>query len=278
VTTHASTRFDRELIACGPRGAGCITSVYPHAVVVETDAGALVTLAPRDRPLVPFGVGLDPRAVEASVGRHVQFGPRRIAVGGVSIRLEGDGVSLGLPIGPPALGEVLATQLTRLTLPPRTCALLAGGGDDRVLERAATILTALVRALVAPAPTPGGIARRVAALVGLGPGATPTGDDLLTGIAAALGRLGERAPPAGRREYLEALAAVAPDATTPVGRAMLAHAASGHFVEPLRDLAAALGRPGPELDGAIARLAAVGAQSGADLTAGLVALGRAAAG
>jgi len=120
------------------------------------------------------------------------------------------------------------------------------------------------------------VAARVESLVGLGPGATPTGDDLLCGIAAALWRLGPGpGGTAGRTALRAVLAAVPADATTPTSRAMLAHAAEGRFLEPLAVLARALGDRAADLAAAAAALTRVGAQSGADLLAGAVAAGRA---
>jgi hypothetical protein len=203
----------------------------------------------------------------------VVLAAREVTLGGAAVRLAGDGVALEMPAAPAgAAPGLVAAQLAGLALPPRTQALVDGGAADLVAAQAHGALATLVLALAAPAPAAAALARGVAGLCGLGPGATPTGDDLLVGVAAALARLGD---PARVAAYAAALRAAPPDATTPVAHAMLHHAAAGAFLEPLRDVAAALGDPGADLAGAAARLAAVGAQSGADLLAGVVAAARA---
>jgi hypothetical protein len=257
-----TSRFDVALLERGPRGAGRVIAVYAHAAVIEAAEGALMTLVHPERPFVPFGVAVDAAALGLRAGAAVALAGRRLEAGGVTVELVGEGISLALPEAAPPDPRVVAAQLAALALPERTRALLEGRGDV-VVARAHVALHALVDALGTDAP----LTPRIAALTGLGPGATPTGDDLLVGVAAAAWRL---AFPR-RADYCAGLAAMPPAATTPVARAMLAHAARGSFLEPLRDFAAALGAPGAQVAEAAARLAAVGAQSGADLLAGVIA-------
>ncbi len=109
------------------------------------------------------------------------------------------------------------------------------------------------------------VPQAVAALIGLGPGLTPAGDDLLGGALAAL-----RA--AGRNRSAEALAAyVLPRAatgTSRISRAHLACAAQGECGEAVHDMLAALLSGAADLEVPLARVAAVGHTSGWDALSG----------
>ena len=109
-------------------------------------------------------------------------------------------------------------------------------------------------------------------LIGLGPGLTPSGDDVLTGAWATLHAIGH--PCAG------SLAAALGDVdlrTTVVAAAMLRHVARGEVAERIDELLAALLAPTEvrgRLEAAVAQTVAWGATSGSDLLAGvLLALG-----
>jgi hypothetical protein len=130
--------------------------------------------------------------------------------------------------------------------------------------RAAAVLDQLAAALPGEdVDAAGRIARR---LVGLGPGLTPSGDDALIGLAAALHATGHRA-----RGMLDELVDDAPARTTVVAASLLRHAADGEFSERLQYLLAALlgdddAAVRPAIDAAIAW----GATSGTDCLVGVL--------
>jgi hypothetical protein len=104
-------------------------------------------------------------------------------------------------------------------------------------------------------------------LVGLGPGLTPSGDDLLGGALIALRAL-------GRSEIAARLAAwalpLAGQRTGAISAAHLTCAASGEGSFALHDLIAVLLTPdAPGLAEAVAALAAIGHSSGWDMLAGV---------
>jgi hypothetical protein len=112
-----------------------------------------------------------------------------------------------------------------------------------------------------------GAAAAVAArLIGLGPGLTPSGDDVLVGIEASLHALAH--PSAG---FL-ALALGDVDGRTPaLAATFLRHAAAGEFAERLHALMAALLGPDDErIAAAIERAVAWGATSGTDCLVGVL--------
>lgn len=114
------------------------------------------------------------------------------------------------------------------------------------------------------------------AVVGAGPGLTPSGDDVLAGLLAAVVTLGPAvaSPAGGTLEATVARAgrdvvAHARDATTAVSAELLAHAVRGEVAEPAAAvLHAFTGRR--SLAPALDSLLAVGATSGRDLAYGLV--------
>jgi hypothetical protein len=104
------------------------------------------------------------------------------------------------------------------------------------------------------------------ALIGLGIGLTPSGDDFLVGLLAGLEATGDEM----RETLAAAIAAVAPGRTTTFGAALLEHACRGEFSQRLHDvLIATAARDAAGLRRAIARATAYGATSGADTLAGV---------
>ena len=105
------------------------------------------------------------------------------------------------------------------------------------------------------------LAGAVSHVAGLGPGLTPSGDDVLAGILV-VGALTERFSPSELR------AAANTARTHDISRSFLRWAASGHSIEPVHDLLLALaaGRPTDDAEQAVI---AIGATSGHDLLLGL---------
>jgi hypothetical protein len=99
------------------------------------------------------------------------------------------------------------------------------------------------------------------ALLGLGPGLTPSGDDCLVGWLAGLW-VGGAQGRALLAAIAPALLAAARERTGDLGRAFLVAAAAGQVAEPVRDFVVT---PSPSH---LAGLLALGATSGGDLLAG----------
>jgi hypothetical protein len=138
-------------------------------------------------------------------------------------------------------------------------------------------LVALVRGLVAGEVRVAAFRPDAAGLTGLGPGLTPTGDDLLVGLAAMLRRLvgGGLVEPRSAVAFETTLAGLPAEGTTPAARALLEAASRGAFPVVLADFVEAFGGAdsGPDRLRLFAeRLAAIGAHSGSDLLAGALAL------
>lgn len=162
--------------------------------------------------------------------------------------------------------QVAATQAPRVGLGPLLVGLVDEGTSVGALGRAAARSLADVvlalgdgashRAVVAAIP-----------LIGLGPGATPSGDDLLVGLAAGLAATEHALAPA----FAAGVAEAAPGLTTSVAECYLFHAGRLEFSERVHDAAmAVLTGPDAGLERAVRSALAWGASSGADLLVGLL--------
>lgn len=138
-------------------------------------------------------------------------------------------------------------------------------------EHAGRAVPAALAACCAAGDMPGA-AEAVRSLLGLGPGLTPSGDDMVAGLLLALRLLGGATRGARAVWLADRLAATvtrhARDRTTPVSAALLHYAARGQGSVEVAGVLRALGglEPAPA---AVARLLAVGHTSGADLAWGL---------
>src|SRR5260370_379121 len=119
-----------------------------------------------------------------------------------------------------------------------------------------------------------GEAEAATALLGLGPGMTRAGDDLVGGafFARALLARSGACDAAGWRHAADAVRAAAARLTHPIGAALLGDLLVGEGWAALHDLAAALARDDePAAVDAARRLTRLGHSSGWDLLAGFVA-------
>ena len=190
------------------------------------------------------------------------------------------------PLDPPpgrVLRAALVLDLARVPVPPRSHALLTGSGEGLGEVEAAVVrwtharLLALVRGLVGNEVRVAAFRPEAAGLTGLGPGLTPTGDDLLVGLAAMSRRLvgGGLLEPRSAVAFETTLAGLPAEGTTSAARALLEAAFRGTFPVVLADFVEAFGGMDSEPDRLrllAARLVALGAHSGTDLLAGALAL------
>lgn len=128
--------------------------------------------------------------------------------------------------------------------------------------------------LLAGHPAPVRVDGGVGDLLGLGPGLTPAGDDVLAGLLVGLHHR-----PDLRDPLAEEVARLAPTRTTALSAALLRHAAVGHAAPSVTSVADALTGAGQDgdLDAALGRLLAVGDTSGTALAHGLLRAGMIAA-
>jgi hypothetical protein len=164
--------------------------------------------------------------------------------------------------------QELAARVDTLGRPAGFGGLLAGAPLGFPLDRARPAAEALARACARDDAA--GAGEAALALLGLGGGLTPSGDDFVGGalfVRALLGRARLVDPEPWRRAAAAVVAAAA-TRTHPVSVALLTDLAGGLGWAPLHDLLEAL-TSGTPPNGAAARLVALGHTSGWDLLAGV---------
>lgn len=235
------------------------------AARVDGDDPGLVCLTTRTAVRLPCAMVMPGELPDVDVGAPVSVGGGRLALPGV---------------------DVTAGRWWRASAPvvpyPGRCARHAAQHppppvDADLMDRARRLARAL-----RDDSTDGTVATAVDELLGLGPGLTPAGDDVLAGVLVTLYAI-EHAPgrgpvPAPRRHaagmadrVASAVAACRPrDRTTAVSAGLLAYAARGRCVPELRDLLVRLGEPAGLARAPLRRLLGVGHTSGAALYAGVL--------
>jgi hypothetical protein len=280
-------RFDRQLLGRIRDCTGRIGPVYRRAAVLApADGGPLVAFLRPEAALVPCGMAVPWEVVRPRPGLLVAKKHRSIRVGEgspVLLRLAGEGQSLRADApGADWSGDGLKKKLSRLRLPQRSRALLGrdkceSRQEGRLVAAAAPGLGRLVDRLREGAAGSEAYRDPVGGLAGLGPGSSPTGDDLLVGVAALAWRLAAAGNLAqdSLAGFCTSLHELPRDATTRTGREMLAQAARGVFFQTLLEFVEALGKTetdGGRLAEAAGRLGRAGGRSGCDMLAGVVAL------
>ncbi len=257
---------------------GQVHSVFEHACNLTRDADdvGLLTLGRLEMPDAPTALRLAHHGVDAAdlrtlfrVGAAVSGGGDAWRVGTVELDLRAATLWRPAACGAHLAAELLRARWSRAALhlaqhQQRSPSVLHGD--------AAPVVAALTHAcrdfhLEAAASHAG-------RLVGWGEGLTPSGDDFLVGVLAALHALAQNdARRTGFCAALRARIASQVPRTTPIAAHCLRLAVGGHFSEPLLRLRDALLTQADEaqVDAALQRALAIGATSGADTVAGLLA-------
>ncbi|MCR1785692.1 DUF2877 domain-containing protein [Nocardioides carbamazepini] len=264
---------------------GTVHSVHARVVNLRTPDGLLCCLASDELDDAPRTV-LIAAADWGRIGWHrddpVRFGPALThAYDGTTVVLAGATPWQPSPadtsaLTPDLLRHAAATVERHLLTPAHRTPFEVASADE--LGRRTTALADAIRGDAATAVT-----AAAARLVGLGAGLTPSGDDLLTGLAVlaaadgmALGRI--------RPALAEAVLGHAPleERTTAVSAATLTEAVAGRARQRIHDLVTALVSTGEagtaggvgsggrsSLVDAVLRVRAIGHTSGADILTGL---------
>ena len=187
------------------------------------------------------------------------------------------------PLPGPVSRASLVLDLACISLPARSREILSGQGgaagsvEEKVVKWAHARVRSLVGTLLAGDVRVAAYRPDATALTGLGPGLTPTGDDLLVGLAAMSQRLvgGGLVEARAAVAFSTALAGLPAGETTPAAHRLVQNASKGRFPSVLASAVEMIGNPNadPEsLETLTVRLASTGAHSGADLLAGALAL------
>ena len=247
---------------------GAVHSVFSRAVNLEIQ-GEMWTLLASECADLPFGIRLPVRsfgafALNEGDGLHTRAG--FIGVGRADRRIVVDcrAAPLWAPSPSSGIAHGFAARLARLS---QAATARAWVGSRAMAREATRSLQGEARALEGA----------LAAIVGCGPGLTPSGDDVLVGILAVLssplaGDAGAQAAQAMRR----AVEGLAPRTTALSGH-MLRQAARGLLGRMPLDLVTALagGLAADEFDCVLRNMPATGATSGADVCMGVLAAAQA---
>jgi hypothetical protein len=286
--------FDGCLVSLDFEWKGSFRAVFRHAAIAIPDLnGRQVTLLHPSQHLVPYSIRIPWKLVQPAAGSRVILSHRnrQMTITGDDGRsrvlvLKGEGVSLKLPEqkSHPSRAAI-KEQIHDLPLPPRTRSLMelralcAEPAEKTVLLKVGDGLRQVADLLCRNETSVEAYHATIQPLIGLGPGLTPSGDDMLVGVAAAAcrfardGWLQERAV----YTFLSVLSNLPENATTRTSREMLSHAALRSFSEPLLQFVRVLGESGEDgrqLPEHARRLLSIGGQSGHDLMAGALGLAR----
>jgi len=232
----------RERVHRAPSLAGQVHSVFERAINVLWSDGCLLTLQGPGLLVAPFAVALSRLPERGTVAPGM-------AVRGTAFDwTAAQCVDLHMPLGPldfplDALGE--AARAASPSISPAA----------RALERGLASLDG------------GAVTAAARALIGLGEGLTPAGDDCVVGALAVLHRLRPDWLAANAR-VTGALAAAARTRTTDIARDFVLEALAGRFAEPV--LAVVTAESVAVARRAADRLARLGATSGADTLHGIL--------
>jgi hypothetical protein len=233
---------------------GRVLAVFPAAVYVRLDDGTVLALVTSDGLRLPSALVVAAAAGELPFARHRAGATAAVADGALLL----DGVRYrSVRTWTPRSttdGALRADAVEALAgrLPPSP-------HTGEVAVRLATGAGALAAAL----RTGTGLERAADLLLGLGPGLTPAGDDLLAGVLLTSAHLGTGLP------SLSAHVRQRADATTALSADLLGHAAGGRAAPPVLGLLDALTGRRP-VGPALTELVALGSTSGFDTATGVL--------
>ncbi len=248
-------------------GEGVVRGVYRHSVNVETQGLFFTVLHPTPDSGPACAIlaeGADFSDLGVLPGQTVRWERGALEMGGLRLVFSGATVcdcrfgAQALPLPDPAAA---ARRLEALLAPAAQKNAARWGEELREAldQRAGSVCAALEQRA-----DPAGAVRQ---LVGFGPGLTPSGDDILTGLYAALRVLGGGA---ADLEGLEQALAACAGRTTQVGGWMLTCALDGRWRASLQAVLAACADPAlTSLPAAVEQLLTVGASSGYDMCSGV---------
>ncbi len=248
-------------LAATPRG-GRVASLFRHGLNVlldADDAPTYVTVQTSDAALHPWAIEVRQTPTRPAVGSPVRSARFTIEIVGTRLDLS-TAVCAPLHLVPYDSAQTQRALCNRPVL------------DQLLAERQPQSVDSLEREIGAVVARwhAGEDAACLSDLVGLGPGSTPAGDDILVGVLTALTAQSLVSSASARAlvELRERLPEVRL-CTHPASWQMIRAALDGSFPQPLLDLVAAMANaePGP-LRTAALRVLRLGATSGRSLLAG----------
>ncbi len=262
--------------------AGRVLSVHRMACnLVDDEKNVIALLSPAVGD-GPFSITVNTSFNGIAVGDPVRADAPRLAVGGLTVRLDGALTWEPCPDWPRlrTAGERIAAGFVAFDewTPSATWGGLAHvTGADQYPEGKPTFMARLARGkeaygrLIVAGLGEGkrdALMEGARLLAGLGPGGTPAGDDFLVGVMAAIWLLGDKSA-------APAIAENAAPRTSALSAAFLRAAGRGEFIAPWHGLLGALAAGDPvQVQEAAMVVESFGASSGADALDGFILAGR----
>jgi len=271
VATPVRPFFDQEA------ASGRILAAFERSGYLETEEGQLVAVLAE-----PLGRGAFALTVRGTPPLDTLHPDDRVVIQDRILTLGSVRVDLGTaspwdPTLPPLLGgaddgmRLLESDLRAGALAEGLSRLLSeADGSDPLVARGRQALDRLRTGL--RRGDPAAITAGAADLAGLGPGLTPSGDDVLAGMLLALRLWPDVAGPLGVGVASTLIVGTAALRTGRISRAYLWAARQGHAAEAWHDLVRALPADPAGIRAAAARILQTGETSGADMLAGFVAV------
>ena len=285
--------MDRELADILRNCSGRVLAVYDRAVYLETEPGALAVLVPADVGNGPEYIVVNgPRALGnlgLEPGDHFLITSGRIEIGGGKCIVTANSARtwdahLQFP-GTRSLEELESSVRSVIEIARSKKSAgglseffgkiheLCGMGAEAVHLPLYRKVSDFARSLAAREPEQAKAAAEP--LIGLGPGLTPSCDDMLVGNCAFLHALSFS--DSHRKSSLALLSALGKaiekqsEKTTPISRHFLKAAVRGRFIERVKDLIHSIfSADGIRVENAVERVLDYGATSGSDLIFGIV--------
>ncbi len=261
-----------------PRACAQVHSVFARACNIETEAGELVTLVSPGSGNLPHGIRCAAPFARLRRGQAASLAGATLRVPAAEIVVDFSRAAVWngrVAAASPGLCSAELQRMLRHHAPDQGVApaLFSSGRPHCALQRALVARIAQVLPVLARATETrdtGAVVAALSALVGLGTGLTPAGDDFIVGYLAALWSRSRREP--GIAALLRALAMPVGQMsmlTNAISRQMLLDAVQGQFAERLTDVVRCISEGG-DVAGASMRALKVGHSSGADALCGLL--------
>lgn len=257
-----------------PGVAGQVLAAFDRSCYVESREGRIIAVLsePLGRGAFALTVRATPSFRHVPPGHPVEVRDEHLQVGDLRIHLTPAAVwdpALPTLAAPADRGMRAVRMFLRWAAPEEGLARVLN------LEHESPLLTQARQGLglLREALQEGDVASLTAAasrLAGLGPGLTPSGDDLLAGVLLACHLWPDRAGPLGTRAVGQIVLETARVRTGRVSQAYLEAASAGHAPDRWHDFVRRLpGDPHQAVDAA-ARILETGETSGADMLAGFL--------
>jgi hypothetical protein len=285
--TRAGT-ITRTCLAPGQRGS--VLAAFSRAIYLQSEMGELFWITTEDAPMHRRSAQASSPLPRLSTGARFQVQGQILTIdpcysfdmGTSSVWHE---PHRGKLVEPDFLYSRVRTFFTTLDYSqvkgfgcfiPFILALLQGAPSDPLPELTDSILlyarlTVMKMARACLEREPSGISQNADALIGLGMGLTPSGDDFLGGMFFALKTLQSYCPDMVSREYLPDLEPYR-SRTHLISFTLFNDLARGHAVAPLHHILNGLisGKPAESIYPFVSQLTQIGHSTGWDLLAGLL--------